>query len=380
MRACLLVLAACGFHNGSAAAPDSGSRGSDSGSGSDAPGAQGWLPGYHYRKPITVTAAAALASFPVSVLEAADAALAMHALDGSDLVFTAGDGTTVLPSELVAFVRSSGALEAWTSMSLVAGTTDAYLYYGATAPPPVGDVWADYAGVWHMAGSASEHDSSPSQADLTVLTTTPTSTVGVVGAARLYSGGDALGTGSARTETAKLQFGNGPFSYEMWLDADPAASSAYTPCPLWQGGSSPTAAGYDLQLGSGWQAELVDNSGGTGGTGNLAYAPIGSQVSFIGTWAHVVAVVDRSTPALLFYANGSAVGSGSDLTGLGSLTNANDFEVGRMGTFTIYGGAIDEVRVIGTALSAEWIAAEYRNTSAGTRDSFIAIGQEQVVP
>jgi len=61
-----------------------------------------WLAGYAHRKKLVVTAASDLVEFPVSVAEPADPDLAAGAMaDGSDIVFTAGDATTIVASELV---------------------------------------------------------------------------------------------------------------------------------------------------------------------------------------------------------------------------------------------------------------------------------------
>jgi hypothetical protein len=358
MRVCLLALTACSFHAGVVAG--------DSAAPIDSANASGWLRGYRYRKPITITAAAALASFPVSVLEAQDTDLAAHALGGTDLVFTADDGITVLPSELVELTQSTGALDAWTRLSLVDGSVVAYLYYGAPPPSPVAGMWAGYVGVWHMSGTVGESDSSSQQNDLSPSTTVPASVAGVVGDARSYDGvHDALVTGIAEPS---LQFGTGSFSYEMWLDATDEGS-AHSPCPLWQGGASNTNPGYDFQLNTDtWGAELVDT------TGNLAYGNVGSWTNLGARWVQLAAVLDRNGPTLVTYANGALVGSMP--VSFGSLdSSTQDFEVGRNGDITIYDGSIDEVRVIGSVLSADWIAAEYANVA--TRASFITIGREQ---
>ena len=72
----------------------------------DAPGdgtqVQGWLDGFSFRKHVTVTAGATetIVNFPVGVV-IEDSDLAAHAgSDGKDIVATAGDGETLLATEL----------------------------------------------------------------------------------------------------------------------------------------------------------------------------------------------------------------------------------------------------------------------------------------
>ncbi len=66
---------------------------------------EAWLEGYGYRKELTIPAGAVsadLSNFPVYVPLSGDTDLSAHALaDGSDIAFTAADGVTVLPFEIV---------------------------------------------------------------------------------------------------------------------------------------------------------------------------------------------------------------------------------------------------------------------------------------
>ncbi len=71
---------------------------------------QGWLDGFSFRKHVTVTAASTetLVNFPVGVA-ITDTDIAAHARnDGKDIVATAGDGETLLASELTARDRACG--------------------------------------------------------------------------------------------------------------------------------------------------------------------------------------------------------------------------------------------------------------------------------
>src|SRR5262249_43702618 len=118
---------------------------------SDAPAGGPWLPGYAHRKRITISGpiAAALADFPVSIAFAGDPDLAAGALaDGSDIVFTAGDATTRLDAEHVAYAAATGALEAWVRTSIDPGSaTTLFMYYGGMPEASAQTTWLQFAGV-----------------------------------------------------------------------------------------------------------------------------------------------------------------------------------------------------------------------------------------
>lgn len=107
----------------------------------------------------------ATANLPVLVsLDASRIAYEHAAPDGSDLRFTAADGTTLLPHEIERW-DASGTSTVWVRS---AGETTMWMSYGdASAPPalPATEVWADqFAAVWHLEDL---HDSSGHGDDLT---------------------------------------------------------------------------------------------------------------------------------------------------------------------------------------------------------------------
>lgn len=75
--------------------------------------------------------------------------------DGADLVFTAGDGTTVIDHEIVSFDGSGRTAEVWFEAPLLSATENVfYMYYGnadtAVIVPP-GSAWSDqHLAVYHF--------------------------------------------------------------------------------------------------------------------------------------------------------------------------------------------------------------------------------------
>ena len=93
--------------------------------------------------------------------------------DGSDIRFTAADGSTPLDHEIERFDSGSGALDAWVRLPNLASSsaTTVYLYYGAPDAPDQSDVrstWpTDAEAVWHLStdpgGSAPRIDDATTQ-------------------------------------------------------------------------------------------------------------------------------------------------------------------------------------------------------------------------
>jgi hypothetical protein len=131
-------------------------------------GGPGWYnPSWTNRKAVTVdhtkvSGGASLANFAV-LFSTTDANLKTVAnggkvgkSDGSDILFTAGDGTTKLDHELERYNASTGEVLAWVRIPSLSNATDTalYIYYGNAAAAnqqnPTG-VWdSSYKGIWHL--------------------------------------------------------------------------------------------------------------------------------------------------------------------------------------------------------------------------------------
>ena len=73
--------------------------------------------------------------------------------DGTDIVFTASDGTTELAYEIERFDQSTGEVIAWVKIPTVSASenTDIYIYYKGTSTSSSSSVWdSSYKLVWHL--------------------------------------------------------------------------------------------------------------------------------------------------------------------------------------------------------------------------------------
>lgn len=351
-----VVTCACSFDHG-AARTDSGTN-AESGP---------WLAGYARRKPITITPpiGSTLTDFPVGIIESADAQLALSAHpDGDDLVFTAGDGTTILDHELVRYSGTSGALEAWVRLpSLTPAPTTIYLYYEGPERTPAGPgTWASrFAGVWHLGNRTADSTSHDHDAIGENPGKTPNLVDGIAGNARDYDGtDDSLAV--ADPGDGSLDFGTGSFSFSLWVKV--TQSSGMFDAPIGKGGSTDGDPGYCMLFGSdSWQVKIHDGD-------NYRDPVVGTET--LGEWVHIAAVLDRETQQFLGYRDG-VFANMEPTTGVGSISSAQPLIIGVVDQ-DAFRGTIDEVRISSGTLSADWIKAEHANLATST---FVAVGQEQ---
>lgn len=339
-----------------------------------------WLAGFDHRKKVTFTSGTTtLANFVVAVILPTDAELAASARDdGRDLVFTGPDQLTRLDFEIESFDGSTGALAAWVRIESFTPTSEIYLYYGAATADAqnAAATWptARYGAVWHLtdplAGTA--RDSTPNALALIApaATNTPTQVPdGIVGGARRYDGvDDSLQRDGAMS--APLTHGTNAFSYGAWVFVT-SSQTAYD-MVFYKGAASSSEAGYDIELGTNSWTSYICDSGS-----NIVGAVFGQEVNLLNRWVHLVAVVDRGTQRLRLYTNGAEVAA-LPISTVGATTSAITVALGRP-QYPLK-GTIDEMRVYKTALSPQWIGAEYRNLAPATRDAFRTIGLEERSP
>lgn len=354
----VLSIAGCSFAPGQSSSSDGG------GSGTPAHDAAG--PSYRKDVTLAVNSPTELRDFPVSIVTR-DADLADKAqADGSDIAFTTTDGTP-LPYELVAFDKPTGTLEAWVRIPSVTAGTQIELAYGGSSIASAGTVWspAIYAAAWHFAetsgawlDSAGGHQVTPPSPQSTAAVV-----AGITGSARQFDGIDDA-TQADPGETG-LDFGMNSFSVQAWVDV---AHSADAYDMVIDKGGDTAKPGYCFTLGTGsWYAEVGDD--------NYIAAPFGSEVAQLGHWTQLTAVIDRTANNLIAYTNG-AFSSSLPFGDIGSVDGTTPLAIGSMQNEYRFEGIVDEVRVVKVALTADWIAAEYRN--AAMRSQFVTFGPQQV--
>ena len=95
-------------------------------------------------------------NFPI-IVDITDSELSAGAnLDGSDILFTDSDGTTLLNFEIARYDSSTGQIVAWVKTPNLDSSTNGeiYMYYGnelqtISSENPT-SVWSDYKNVWHL--------------------------------------------------------------------------------------------------------------------------------------------------------------------------------------------------------------------------------------
>jgi hypothetical protein len=335
----------------------------------DSPTAEGWLPGYGFRKRVTVTSgiATTLANFPVGVSRT-DAQIAEHADSaGRDLVATAADGTTLLASELAAY--QSGTFELWVRVPELGASTEIYLYYDGEDAPVSTSTWdGPFAGVWHLSEIGNGRDSSANGNTLTAAgTAIPASAPGVFGPGRHLDGDDSLNGGDP--PDGSLDFDLGSFSYSMWVQQTGVLGQFDT--PFYKGCASSGEPGYCWLLGAeGWFAKIASGA-------NSSDPEMGPASSFANRWVYLTAVVNRDADTFTGYIDGAPLDAQLlSARGIGSLSTTLPLQIGR-GATQSFQGDIDEVRIYDVALSPEWITVEHRN---GSDLDFLVFGDEEKAP
>ncbi len=365
-------------NDGASSAASGSQTGADD--STDGPTGDGWLdPDFSWRKPIVVHGRAeALTDYPLGVVLPEDLDLSATASLGAEgLAFTADDGESPLDFEVEWFEASSGALTAWVRLPQLPPEVDTliYLYYGGSGEPNSArpeDAWSDrFAGVWHMHQTSPGlvHDSTEQQhhAVAAMEQTSPVDVPSVMGRGAQFDGlDDGLDVGDPLDGSLDFEFES--FSYSLWVWVEAPVGNydiAFT-----KGASNASSAGYNVELGDGsWRAHVGD------GVANRP-SDFGDYLEFLGSWTHLVVVVDRDANQLRLYANGQWVDE-DDLSTLGSTESGRVMNIGRTDNF-FFAGTIDEVRLHREALGEIWITTAWRN--AIDPDTVLTVGAAEAQP
>jgi MSHA biogenesis protein MshQ len=369
-----VTAAACGFKSPDTNTPDGDPQAS-------------WLEPWTHRKSITLHASrieapgdGALADFPVLV-SVTDPQLAAPALAaGSDIVFTAADGTTRLASEIESFSQATGELAAWVKVPSLSATADTtlYVYYGNPTPPAQApeDTWtAAYLGVWHLgqdpgsgttnnmldATRASRHGTSRNMQ-------AANSVSGRIGRGLIFDGSNEF------MDFPSLNVGDA-FTISMWINLA-AVSDVRT--LIANSDSGLDADGFRFFVNTAGMSnrklsfETGNDNGGSGATAATADGAVPT-----GTFAHVAAVVNRAGQATLLYVNGARVNTSTSTAP--SFANNEDLDAGRMKNGDHYfAGTLDQIEIASVLRPAEWLATQVNNQSQP--DTFHTLGSEELAP
>lgn len=347
-----------------------------------------WLEPWARRKAITLLASqieapgdGALADFPVLV-SVTDPQIAAAALaSGEDLVFTAGDGETVLASELEAFTPATGELAAWVRVPSLSSTTDTrlYVYYGNPTPPAQTpeDAWGpEYLAVWHLqqdpgpGGAGDIRDATSRDHDGTAdAQMEPGDSVPAqIGRGLQFDGAsDVLSFGS-------MDLGDA-FTISMWIRFG-GGNSVKTLIANSEHGLQENGFRFFVNSANTSDRRLVFETGsGFPTSGRGAWTDPGAIA--LDAWTHVAAVVDRDASTARLYVNGERAEVNSSTAS--SFRTSSDLRIARMkNVFLHFPGTLDEIQVSTTLRSPEWLQTSFHNQ--GQPGSFHALGPEELAP
>ena len=351
----------------------------------DAPVETGWLDGWSHRKSITIPAAQVagdLGQFPIVVVTT-DTDIGDRAKsDGADIVFTAGDGLTVLAREIEVWTPGSAELVAWVAVPVLSSETDTtiYVYYGNSTPPTgpsATDVWtAGYAAVWHLhqsPGSGDPDEIADSSANghhgtAAAPFVNGDSVAGHIGRAIKFDGGDEL------ISVDSIDLG-GAFTISAWVNLINDSDDIRT--IVANSGVGNQTDGFRFFINTvGSADEKLWIETGNGSDSDEASTADGTVPP--GEWTYVVAVVDRAGGTATLYRNGADVTVDSSIRS--DFAVNSPVEIGHMnnGANVFYEGTMDEVSIAAALRPSSWIATAY--TNQGDPAGFTQFGAEETAP
>ncbi len=312
-----------------------------------------------------VSGGANLTNFPVLVSLASDANLAGTALPGgTDIVFTASDGMTLLNYEIESFNKSTGQLIAWVQIPVLSAGADTtiYMYYGNAsppAPPASGPTWdSNYQFVFHMKESSGTTlgDSTSNANNATKKGTSdpafnPTGQIG--GAQTFVSTPNSTNNDYATFHSATAA--TNTWTFEFWSNQTVTNNEDIVMETATDGNQSVYFYWYP--------SNAISLREG--------YSPSNLEVVPLNGWHHVVLVKNGAvTPYVDGVAgNAATVNNNTDsFTGLG-------FSGGASSVLDSIAGTLDEVRLSNSNRSAGWIGTEFNNQSSPA--TFLSVGGQQ---
>jgi len=322
---------------------------------------------WQYRKKITIDntkVSASLTDYPV-YLDLSE--LGTDFFDnvkngGGDIRITTSDEETEVPREVVSCDTTAETGEVHFKGNLSGSTdTDFYVYYGnseasdyaITATYGAENVWnSNYKAVYHLQDA---DDSTSNSNDGTDTDITYGTDYGKVNQGALFNGSTSL-------ITTSFSFTPTVFSVAWWI--------------------YPTSnVDYNNTIGATafWGAFLCHGTS----TGGLycgtdvatRFSPTDlPSVYELNTWVHCVFTFNSGTGK--FYKNGSLL---ETKTGMTNPTNFNGFNISKSGSDSAIDGNADEVRILSTQNSEDWIATEYNNQNSPSTFYTIGIQEESKI-
>lgn len=330
--------------------------------------------GWDYCRTITidntkVSGSSALTDFPVLINLSYDDWLKdsghgghVNQSDGGDIVFTNEANTIKLDHEIEEYDGTNGKLIAWVkipSLSASSPDTAIWMYYGnadcAKQWNPTG-VWDDnYKMVQHLdETSGTVYDSTLNDNDGTAHNGVIQGATGKINGADEFEGTDEYvdcGAGSSLDITTEL-------TMESWVKLEHPSDDQKIVGKANVWGAGPPYAGYGYVMGVG-DSKLYPEIWDTAKN----HYTFSSGTITANEWTHL-AVTWKTGGNMIGYINGVSVNTTSaSSNNIGTTTRSLTIGCAPWNhlQWLVVNGIIDEVRILATARSADWILTEYNN-------------------
>ena len=341
--------------------------------------------GWRYRQKITISKDMTLNSdqtdFPLLVkIPAGNRVFANAQSGGEDILFTSSDRTTKLYHEIEKFDNTPGGEElvAWVRIPRLSTSSDTviYMYYGnpdASVQENPQGVWVNgYKGVWHLREESAGTGAIALYKDSTGNNNDGDDYVSAVGLEGQINGGrefDGVDDYIAVPDSPSLKFGTGDFSVSLWVKLDDPGTTQYL-INKYPGGGVP---GFHVSLNSSGVLWVMEHGN------TLDFSVFGTTKINNSSWHYLTYVRRSSTGYREIWVDGAR--QANAIYGVDNIDTTDRMVFsGRYTTpaTTWAKGRIDEIRLSGTARSADWIKTAYNNQKYP--ELYIVSGTEEKVP
>jgi hypothetical protein len=270
--------------------------------------------------------------------------------------------------ELESYNASSGAVSLHVKLATISSTVDdvIYLCYGNTSITTNQSnalMWSgQFKGVYHLGdGTTLAATDSTSNAKNLTLTNTPTVATGQTDGAGSFNGSNQYATTASSLTSVGANF-----SMEAWLKPSSLNQIGMAFC------NGDDNGGFCLGVGL--------SGGSTGGDLVGLLSSVGWVTCLYTfpnttTWHHVAITYTFSTLSAGCYVDGTLINSNT--TSAPATASAKTTIGGETIAGRYFAGAIDEVRMTNTVLTADWIAATFN--SYGNPGTFYTLGSENTL-
>jgi Concanavalin A-like lectin/glucanases superfamily/Domain of unknown function (DUF2341) len=286
---------------------------------------------------------------------------------GFDIIFTSDRaGTSPLAFEIDTYDPATGTVAFWVRIPTLSHTvqTTIFIQYGdpsvTTSQENKPTLWAAFAGVWHAnLGAGNVVDSSANANNMGPIFAGGSNVTGKIGKAINFPAGSS--GAFVKSPAAGVPTGNAARTLSCWFQITGPNTTQYA---FFGWGSSNAGQRWQVYYDSN---RLLQDVGGNGDAFSFA---------FDSNWHQLVTTLPASgnLNQALMYLDGVA----QSVTLQSATVNTDASPQVRVGNL-IFGsnlfplvGSVDEMRILGSVLSADWIATEYNNQNSPA--TFYSIG------